>query len=92
MALQKGNKASQQRQRWRDEFWPEEEAWTGETDVGWFRAPRTLALVMHLIRSKSLRLGHVPIYADFSVTTLASASGFCKSPFHHADPRQYLIT
>ena len=54
MATQKINRPGQQRKRWREEFWPDEEPWTGQTDVGWFRAPRTLALILHLIGSKAL--------------------------------------
>ena len=39
----------------RDEFWPDADPWTsGEHDDGWFKAPRTLPLVLNLIRDKNL--------------------------------------
>lgn len=54
MAIQKNNRAYQQRNRLREEYWPKDDAWTGESDVGWFRAPRTLSLIMTLISEKEL--------------------------------------
>jgi hypothetical protein len=36
------------------EFWPDEDAWTGENERGWFFAPRTLPLVLALLESKEL--------------------------------------
>jgi len=44
----------------RKEFWPDEDAWTGENEVGWFRAPRTLPLIQCLINSKELSSGANP--------------------------------
>jgi hypothetical protein len=45
----------ERRQRIREEFWPDEDAWTGgEHDKGWFKAPRTLPLILTLMRSKDL--------------------------------------
>ncbi len=47
--------AQEHRERIRDEFWPEEIAWTGEKpEKGWFRAPRTLPLVFMLLRSEKI--------------------------------------
>jgi hypothetical protein len=46
--------AGERRQRIRDEFWATEDAWTGEDEKGWFRAPRTIPLVLALIASKEL--------------------------------------
>lgn len=36
------------------EFWPNEEAWTGEREKGWFRFPRTLPLILSLLDSKRM--------------------------------------
>jgi hypothetical protein len=36
------------------EFWPNEIAWTGENEKGWFRAPRTLPLILALLASKKV--------------------------------------
>jgi hypothetical protein len=38
----------------RKEFWPDEIAWTGENEKGWFRAPRTLPLLLALLSSKKV--------------------------------------
>jgi hypothetical protein len=46
--------ADERRAKLRDEFWPDEDAWTGEGERGWFRAPRTLPLILALLRSKQL--------------------------------------
>lgn len=42
------------REKLRHQFWPNEDVWTGENEKGWFYAPRTLPLVLVLIRSKEL--------------------------------------
>ncbi len=36
------------------EVWPTEIAWTGENEKGWFRAPRSIALVMSLLAHQEL--------------------------------------
>ncbi len=46
--------ASLRREKARKEIWPAEEPWTGEDEIGWFPAPRTLPLLMSLISSKGL--------------------------------------
>jgi hypothetical protein len=54
MKMNKSN-AQTHREEIRGEFWPDEIAWTGEKpEVGWFRAPRTLPLVLQLLRSKKV--------------------------------------
>ena len=45
---------SNRRERLREEFWPDEDPWTGVDEKGWFRAPRTLPLIMDLLGSKSV--------------------------------------
>ena len=42
------------RQKLRQQFWPDDHAWTGENEKGWFSAPRTLPLVLALLASKEL--------------------------------------
>lgn len=45
--------AQEHREKIKDEFWPKEVAWTGEKpEQGWFRAPRTLPLILILLRSE----------------------------------------
>ena len=48
------SKASQRREQLRTEYWPEDDAWTSTDEKGWFIAPRTLPLIMSLLRSKAL--------------------------------------
>lgn len=54
MVVQRKTRGYQQRGKWRGEFWSSEDAWTGEDEKGWFRAPRTLPLVLQLLASKQL--------------------------------------
>ena len=54
MVTQKKTRGYQQRGKWKGEFWSSAEAWTGEDEKGWFRAPRTLPLVLQLLASKQL--------------------------------------
>jgi hypothetical protein len=46
-------KAQKHREQIRDAFWPNDIAWTGEKpEAGWFRAPRTLPLILALMRTE----------------------------------------
>ena len=51
-----GNKSTgaERREKLRREFWRDEDAWTGENEKGWFRAPRTLPLLLALLGEKGL--------------------------------------
>lgn len=45
----------------RAEFWPDSDPWTGgEHDDGWFKAPRTLPLILTLMRDKNLSASSDP--------------------------------
>lgn len=47
--------AQERRERYRSEYFPDVIVWTGEKpEVGWFRAPRTLPLLMALLKSKKV--------------------------------------
>ncbi len=46
--------AQEHRDKVRRKFFPGEDAWTGENEKGWFRAPRTLPLILNLISSKAV--------------------------------------
>lgn len=48
------NRKADERTALRNRFWPGAKAWTGENSKGWFRAPRTLPLLLGLLRSKKL--------------------------------------
>lgn len=47
-------KGEEHRDRIRKRHFAGEDAWTGENEKGWFRAPRTLPLVLSLIASKAI--------------------------------------
>jgi len=48
------DQGTENRERIKRELWPDEDAWTGADDKGWFRAPRTLPLVLELLASKAI--------------------------------------
>jgi hypothetical protein len=54
MASMKGQKAAQRRAELREELWPDEPAWTAKDAVGFFQAPRTLPLLLALIKDKKI--------------------------------------
>jgi len=62
------NKTSgaEKREKLRNVYWPAEDAWTGVNEKGWFRAPRTLPLLLSLMRSKALsgRVDPTPVYLE----------------------------
>lgn len=49
------NASQQRRENVKRTYWPNEIAWTGDKpEKGWLRAPRTLPLIMLLLRSKAI--------------------------------------
>lgn len=47
--------ATNHRESIKNEFWPDDVAWTGEKpEQGWFRAPRTLPLILMLLRNEKV--------------------------------------
>jgi len=44
---------AEKRERLRNEFFKDEDAWTGENEKGWFKAPRTLRLYLSCSHPKS---------------------------------------
>lgn len=45
---------TEKREKIREEYWPKEDAWTGDNEKGWFRAPRTLPLLLVLLGEKGI--------------------------------------
>ena len=45
---------SERRENLRQQLWPKETCWTGENERGWFKAPRTLPLLLGLLGSKEI--------------------------------------
>ena len=52
MASEQARAASKRRSELRDELFPAATAWVADDEIGFFRAPRTLPLLAHLISSK----------------------------------------
>ena len=54
------------REEIRTQYWPNEDLWTGEKEVGWFPAPRTLPLILGLLSSKEISAKKDPssVYLD----------------------------
>jgi hypothetical protein len=54
------------REEIRKQYWPEEDLWTGEKEIGWFPAPRTLPLILSLLSSKEVSANKDPssVYHD----------------------------
>lgn len=54
------------REEVRKQYWPDEDLWTGEKEVGWFPALRTLPLVLSLLSSKEISAKKDPssVYLD----------------------------
>ena len=46
--------ATEKREQIKKVYWPAEDAWTGDNEKGWFRAPRTLPLLLGLLGEKTL--------------------------------------
>ena len=46
--------AQNRREALKSEYWAKQPAWTGDKERGWFRAPRTLPLILTLLSSKEL--------------------------------------
>ena len=54
------------REEIRNQYWPDADVWTGEKEVGWFPAPRTLPLILSLLSSKEISAKKDPssVYLD----------------------------
>ncbi len=46
--------AAARREEIRKHYWPDEDLWTGEKEVGWFPSPRTLPLILSILSSKEI--------------------------------------
>jgi len=58
--MAKKTAGAEKRERIRKEFFKDEDAWTGENEKGWFKAPRTLPLILELLSSKELSGNYDP--------------------------------
>ena len=46
--------AAKRREQLVQQYWPDEDVWTGEKEKGWFPSPRTLPLILALLASKDV--------------------------------------
>jgi hypothetical protein len=51
---------AKRREEVRQRYWPAEDLWTGEKEIGWFSVPRSLPLVLNLLSSKEISGGKDP--------------------------------
>ena len=58
--LRKKTAGAEKREKIRNQFFKDAEAWTGENEKGWFKAPRTLPLILELMKSKDLSGNYDP--------------------------------
>lgn len=84
--------AADRRQKLRDEFWPHEDAWTGEDEKGWFRAPRTLPLILSLLGDKQLTDGCNPasVYVELVARQIDAGVVTIESDADHAYAAGYV--
>ncbi len=70
----------------RGEFWPHEDAWTGENEKGWFMAPRTLPLLLGLLGEKTLSGNQDPtkVYVELLARHIDSGVIEMGHEAHHA--------
>jgi len=73
------------REQLRNQFWPEEDPWIGgKNQPGWFQAPRTLPLILELLRSKKLSGRYDPSSVYLELWARHIGQGFIEMS-HEAD-------
>lgn len=79
-------KGAEHREKLRQSLFPTEEAWIGGVEKGWFRAPRTLPLVLGLVDSKGLSEKKRPsnVYLELWARDMGEGLIEMKAPEIHA--------
>lgn len=77
---------SERREKYRNEFFKDEEPWTGENEKGWFRASRTLPLILALLAEKTLsgKLNPTSVYLELLARHIDSGVIEMKDAAEHA--------
>jgi hypothetical protein len=75
---------AKRREEIRQEYWPEEDLWTGEKEVGWFSVPRSLPLVLTLLSSKEISEGKDPSFVYLELLSRQRGEGVIEMA-HEAD-------
>lgn len=74
MAKKTTNSANERRRQIREEYWKDEDLWTGDDD-GWFKAPRTMPLVLALLSSKEISSNQDPSRVYFELLSRHMTEG-----------------
>jgi hypothetical protein len=79
-------KGAEKREKLRESLFPGEEAWIGEAEKGWFRAPRTLPLILSLIDAKDLsgKVRTSNVYLELWARNMGEGFIEMKEPESHA--------
>lgn len=86
ISVGKKTAGTERREQYRDEFFKDEEPWTGENEKGWFRASRTLPLILALLAEKTLsgKLNPTSVYIELFARHIDSGIIEMKDPAEHA--------
>ena len=66
---------AKRREEIRQEYWPHEDLWTGEREIGWFSVPRSLPLVLALLSSKEISGGKDPSFVYLELLSRQRGEG-----------------
>lgn len=75
---------AKRREEIRQEYWPKEDLWTGEKEIGWFSVPRSLPLVLTLLSSKAISGGKDPSFVYLELLSRQRGEGVIEMA-HEAD-------
>jgi hypothetical protein len=75
---------AKRREEIRQEYWPQEDLWTGEKEMGWFSVPRSLPLVLTLLSSKEISGGKDPSFVYLELLSRQRGEGVIEMA-HEAD-------
>ena len=76
--------AAARREEIRKQYWPDEDFWTGEKEVGWFPAPRTLPLILSILSSKEVSGKKHPSFVYLELMSRQRGEGVIEMS-HEAD-------
>jgi hypothetical protein len=75
---------AKRREEIRQEHWPQEDLWTGEREMGYFPAPRSLPLVLKLLSTKEISGGKDPSFVYLELLSRQRGEGIIEMA-HEAD-------
>jgi hypothetical protein len=89
--MAKKTPGAERREKYRDEFFKDEEPWTGENEKGWFRASRTMPLIFALLADKNLsgKLNPTSVYLELLARHIDTGVIEMKDAAEHASAAGY---